>query len=101
MSYPSQGFSTTPPRRLSDTELQRRMIEAFPESTGPGTDHESGAVSYGQPGHPRVGKIEPLLPPEVMWRERAEQEAAQAAIPAEIRAARQMIEDELRLGRRF
>jgi hypothetical protein len=103
MSYPSQRTDLTePPRRLTEAELAARFAAAYPELAGPGTDDPSGRVIYGGPPDPRIGPIPPLLPPEMMWRERAEQEAAQAAIPAEVRAAREMIEAEMRQqGRRF
>ena len=103
MSYPSQRINLTePPPRLTPGQLARRMIEAFPESSGPGTDHESGAVTYGQPGHPRIGKIpHPSgMDHERIWAERAEQERARAAVPPEVRAAEQLVREQMRAGQR-
>lgn len=88
-------ITSTPLRQLTD-------VERFPESRGPGIDTESGAVLYGQPGNPRIGPIpHPSgFGPEEMWAERARLEAEQAAIPPEVRAARELILEEMRTGRR-
>jgi hypothetical protein len=44
----------------------------FPEELGPAS--EVPGDDYGQPGMPSIGRIEPLLPPEVRDAERAETE---------------------------
>jgi hypothetical protein len=80
-------FSTQPPRRLTDAELAQRHQQAFPEALGPGTDHESGAVSYAQERDPRIGEIPHLLDPETVAAENAEREARLAALTPEQRAA--------------
>ena len=72
MSYPTQQFSTTPPRRLTDDELARRWAESYPEMAGPGVDTESGAVQWGAPAHPRIGPIPHLLDPAIRDRENDE-----------------------------
>jgi hypothetical protein len=103
MSYPSQRTDLTePPPRLSEAELRRRMAEAFPEAMGPGVDDPSGAVTYGQTGHPRIGRI-PYpsgMDPERRDRENREREQRWAAMTDAERAAaesmRQMVREEIR-----
>ena len=93
-------LSKTPPRPLSLAELQARWELAYPEAQGPGVDTESGAVDYGQPGNPRVGKIPHLLDPETRDRDNAEREARLAAMsPAERQARedlRAIVREEMR-----
>lgn len=105
MSFPTQRIDLTePPPRLSSEQLARRWAESYPEMQGPGQDDPSGRVLRGDEitAHARVGKIEPLLPPEVRDRERAEAEARAASVPPEVREARAMLEAEMRQqGRRF
>jgi hypothetical protein len=73
-------LSTTPPRQLTPEELQRRHAEAFPEALGPGTDHESGAVTHDTGPDPRIGPVPHLLDPATRDRENAEREARLAAL---------------------
>lgn len=101
-ALPRQGFSRTPPRRLTAEELERRFYESCPELFGPGVDTESGQVLYGQPGHPRIGPV-----PVQAGTSRAEREAeaaqraaADANLPPEVRAARDLLETQLRQERR-
>ena len=79
-SLASQELSSTPPRRLTEAELERRHAESFPEAQGPGTDHESGAVTYGGPPDPRIGPVPHLLDPAQAARENAEREQRLAAL---------------------
>ncbi len=98
MSYPSQQLSTTPPRQLSEAELQARYQQSFPEARGPGVDTESGAVLYGQPPHPRIGPVPVMAGASRQDRERedAERQQREAAVPPEIRAARDLLAAEMR-----
>jgi hypothetical protein len=98
VNYPAQRIDLSdPPPRLSDDQLARRMTEAFPESAGPGIEHESGAVTYGQPGHPRVGPVPHLLDPATRDRENRERYARWLALSdAERTALLTMRPDELR-----
>lgn len=103
MTYPAQQLRTAPPPRLTPDQLARREAEAFPEALGPGQDHESGLVTFGgQQPHPRVGPVPVQAGAGVQDREReaAERQAREAAVPPEVRAARELIEAEMRAGRR-
>lgn len=80
-------LSTTPPRRLTDAELERRHAAAFPEALGPAVESESGAMEYGVPSAVRVGPIPYLLDPETRDRENREREARWNAMTPEQRAA--------------
>ena len=72
MTY-TQAKLEAPPEPLTGEQLAARWQQSFPESRGPGTEHESGYVDYSQPaGNVRVGEIPSLLPPAQRDRERAE-----------------------------
>ena len=96
-------FTREPPPRLSDAELQARHAQAFPEALGPGTDTESGAVSYAQQRDPRIGPVPHLLDPATVARGNREREARLAAMTPEQRAAMdtvaELVQAELRYRR--
>lgn len=99
-----QELRREPPPRLSDDQLRQRFHESFPESAGPGVDTESGLVTFGGPPHPRIGPIPVMAGTSVAEREAeaAERAAREATIPAEVRAAKELVEAEMRqAGRRF
>lgn len=95
--------TTTPPRRLSQAELEQRWRESYPEAQGPGRDTESGAVVYGGPPDPRIGAIPKLLDDATRDRENREREARLAAMSPEQRAAIEtvaaLVREELRYRR--
>ncbi len=95
-------FSTTPPRRLSEAELQARHQAAFPEAAGPAIESESGEMRFGVDDEAlaRIGPVPHLLDPGTRDRENREREARWAALSPVERAAledvRRMIREELR-----
>jgi hypothetical protein len=91
-SLASQELSTEPPRVLSPAELERRHAESFPEALGPGTDHESGAVSYAQERDPRIGAVPHLLDPQTVAAENAERQARLDAMSPLERQIREDVE---------
>lgn len=96
-------FTAEPPPRMTEAELARRWAESYPEAAGPGAeDGMSGAVSYGHPPDPRIGKIPVLLTTAEIEAENARRQADLDAMTPELRAAvasvREMVRSEI--GRR-
>jgi len=89
---------------MTEVTPEQRFRQAYPELAGPGSDTESGRVLYGQPGHPRVGAIPHLLPPELRDKENAERERQWAALSDAEKAAiehmRELATDQMRRGAR-
>ena len=92
--------------QLTDVEQARRWAAAYPEAMGPGSDSESGAVAYGRPGNPRIGRV-PYpsgFGPEVRDRENAEREtrwnAMSDAEKAAVEHMRELANEQLRRGGR-
>ena len=91
---------TAPPHpALTETDLARRWAASYPEAAGPGTDHESGLVTYDQPPNPRVGTIPHMLDPAIAAREDNERYLRWLAMtPAERYAwegVRQVVREEM------
>jgi hypothetical protein len=67
-----------------------------PESAGPISESDFGKATYGDPGMPTIGAIPHLLPPEQRNRENDERYRAWLSVPPEVRAAKELIEQEMR-----
>ncbi len=95
-------FSTTPPRRLSDAELEQRHRLAYPESQGPAIECESGEMRYhvNDEALARIGQPPHLIDPELRDKENAERAERLAALSPLERQVREdvqaMIRDEMR-----
>jgi hypothetical protein len=103
-SYPAQQFRKDPPEPLTAEQLEARWWASYPEALGPAEEHDSGRAIFGQPTRARVGPVpHPSgFGPEQMWKERAEQEARAASVPPEVRAAEQLVREQMRAeGRRW
>ncbi len=86
-------LSTTPPRRLSDAELEQRHRLAYPEAAGPAVECESGEMRYGvnDEALARVGQPPHVLDPAIRDAENRSREQRLAAMsPAERQAREDM-----------